>query len=133
MAGIRVAVENNTLPAGMEFFAGILKAWDKGRDIIFRGAPHLLVVSTPIDGPSYEADTIIALTTFDLLAQSMGIGTLWNGFATWSITKIVPDMRRLLGIPENHYLGYVMSFGKPAVEYYRTVERGPALINRVSI
>lgn len=133
MAGIRTAVENNTLPAGMEFFSGALRAWDSGKDVIFRGAPHLLAVSTPANGPSPEADTLIALTTFDLLAQSMGLGTLWNGFAKWAVTKVVPEMSRVLGIPGDHYLGYLMSFGKPAVEYWRTVERGPAHINRVSL
>lgn len=133
MAGIRTAVESNTLPAGMEFFGGVLRAWDRGNDVIFRGAPHLLAVSTPANGPSPEADTLIALTTFDLLAQSMGLGTLWNGFSKWAITKVVPEMSSILGIPGDHYLGYLMSFGRPAVEYHRTVERGPATINRVSL
>lgn len=131
MAGVKKAVETNTLPSGMEFFGGVLKAWDSGRDVIFRGAPHLLIVSSPKDGPSPEADTLIAMTTFDLLARGMGFGTLWNGFAKWAITLVVPEMRRILGIPETHHLGYVMSFGIPAVEYYRVVDRGPAKIQRV--
>ena len=38
-------------------------------------------------------------------------------------------MRQLLGIPEDHLIGYVMVFGKPAVHYARTVQHGPALIN----
>lgn len=133
MAGIRAKVERSTLPAGMEFFGGLVRAWDNGTDVIFRGAPHLFVVSSPKDGPSPEADTMIALTTFDLLAQNMGLGTLWNGYAKWSITTVVPEIGRLLGIPENHHLGYMISFGKPAVAYFRTVERGPARINRVSL
>jgi len=34
-----------------------------------------------------------------------------------------------LGIPENHTLGYAIAFGDPAVEYQRTVQRDPTLVN----
>jgi len=131
MEGIRRAVENNSLPPRLEFFSGILHAWDKGRDIIFRGAPHLLVVSSPKGGPSPEADTMIALSYFELMACSMGLGTVWDGLAKWALTAILPEMISKLGIPEDHMIGYMMVFGKPAIKYYRTVQRGDARVNRV--
>jgi len=131
MAGIRRAVQNKTLPPGLEFFEGILGAWDAGRDIIFRGAPHLLIVSSPREGPSPEADTMIALTYFELLACTMGLGTVWNGLAKWSLTAIMPDMPKKLGIPDNHLIGYMMVFGWPDITYHRTVQRGEARVNRV--
>jgi nitroreductase/NAD-dependent dihydropyrimidine dehydrogenase PreA subunit len=131
MAGIRRAVQEKSLPPGLEFFELLLGAWDSGRDVIFRGAPHLLAVSTPQSGPSPEQDTMIALTYFELLACSAGLGTLWDGLAKWALTAILPDMTRKLGIPETHTLGYVMLFGKPAVRYYRTVQRGEPRVNRV--
>jgi len=133
MEGVKRAVAEKTLPKGLEFYAGLVDAWDAGQDVIFRGAPHMLVVSTPKSGPSPEADTLIALTSFELLAQSMGIGTLWNGLLKWAITAIVPEMRRKIGIPDDHYIGYAMVFGRPDVKYYRAVQRGPARINRVSL
>jgi len=37
-----------------------------------------------------------------------------------------------LGIPSDHTLGYVMSFGKSAVQYHRTVPLRAAAVNRVS-
>ncbi|MBF0519175.1 MAG: nitroreductase family protein [Nitrospirae bacterium] len=132
MEGVRSAVANYALPKGFEFYSFVVDAWDAGKDIIFRGAPHMLVVSSPKDGPSPEADTLIALTYFELLAQSMGIGTLWNGLLKWAVTAVVPELRKKIGIPEDHYIGYCMVFGRPAVRYYRTVQRGPALINRVT-
>lgn len=131
MEGIREALMTDNLPPGLEFFNGLLQAWDDGKDIIFRGAPHMLIVSTPADGPSPEQDTLIAMSYFELLAQSMGLGTVWNGFATWAINSIVMDMKEKLGIPESHLLGYTMVFGKPAVRYHRTVQRGRANVNRV--
>lgn len=131
MAGIRRAVQEKALPPGLEFYEAILGAWDDGRDVIFRGAPHLLAVSSPRGGPSPEQDTMIALTYFELLASSAGLGTLWDGLAKWALTSILPEMTRKMGIPESHTLGYMMLFGRPAVHYYRTVQRGEPQVNRV--
>lgn len=131
MEGIRTAVRNGTLPAGLEFFAGLLAAWDEGRDIVFRGAPHLLAVSSPKDGPSPEPDTLISLSYFELLARCHNLGTLWDGLAKWALTAIVPEISRQLGIPDSHLIGYMMVFGRPAVQHYRTVQRGEPQVNRV--
>lgn len=131
MEGIRKAVQDKSLPKRLEFFEGILNAWDSGKDIIFRGAPHLLVVSSPKDGPSPEADTVIALSYFELMASSMGLGTVWDGLAKWALTAILPQMTKRLGIPETHHIGYMMAFGQPAIKYHRTVQRGDAQVNRV--
>jgi len=131
MEGIRKAVQEKSLPPGFEFFESLLNAWDSGQDIIFRGAPHLLVVSTPKGGPSPEPDTLIALSYFELLAQSHNLGTVWNGLAKWALTAILPEVPGKLGVPDSHHIGYMMIFGKPAVQYYRTVQRGGAHVNRV--
>jgi hypothetical protein len=53
----------------------ILAGWREGRDVVFRGAPHLLIVSSPPDGPCAQQDVVIALSYFELLAQSAGLGT----------------------------------------------------------
>lgn len=74
---------------------------------------------------------MIALTTFELYAQACGIGTLWNGIATWAIEEMLPEMRQRLGIPDDHAFGYAMLFGKPAVRYARTVQHHPPEIYRV--
>ncbi|MBI5101089.1 MAG: nitroreductase family protein [Nitrospirae bacterium] len=132
MAGIRKAVNEGKLPKGLEFYSGLLDAWDSGADVIFRGAPHMLAVSTPKNGPSPEADTLMALTYFELLAQSKGIGTLWDGLLKWAITSIVPGMRTKIGIPEDHYIGYTMVFGRPDVKYCRVVKRDLDHLNRIS-
>lgn len=102
---------------------------ENGGDIIFRGAPHLIVASAPHDGPSPMPDTLIMLSYFELMAQTMGIGTLWNGMVKAVLEDVLPDIRTRLGIPENHKIGYVMLFGRPAVKYHRTINRGPANAN----
>jgi Fe-S-cluster-containing hydrogenase component 2 len=129
--GIRRVDEQGGLPKGLEFFSGIVEAADRGEDILFRNAPHLLIVSSPADGPSPEQDCLIALSYFELLAAASGLGTVWNGLCNGALTQIVPEFLEQLKVPGNHTIGYMMSFGKPAVKYHRTVQRGNARINRV--
>lgn len=102
---------------------------DNEPDFLLRGAPHILVTSTPKASPAGRVDSIIAMTNFDLLAQSMGVGTVWNGFITWSLSDFFPELSRLLGVPEDHEIGYCMCFGRPAIEYHRTVQRNPPEMN----
>lgn len=130
--GIESRVAAGTLPAGLEFFEGIARAWGKGVDIVFRGAPHLLVVSAPVGGPSPVADCLIALSYFELLANSHGLGTVWNGFAKWALFDVAPDVGSLLPVPQGYEVGYVLSFGVPAVKYHRTAQRKGGVVERLS-
>lgn len=104
-----------------------------GADILFRGAPHLVITSAPKTSACPVADTHIFLSYFELYAQSRNIGTLWNGMLKWAFDSVFPDMKKKLGIPEDHLLGYVMSFGKPDITYQRTVKRTPAKVNYVKL
>jgi nitroreductase/NAD-dependent dihydropyrimidine dehydrogenase PreA subunit len=121
------------LPGGLaaKYLGWAVNAWqEQGTDILFRGAPHLLITSAPADAPCPVQDTHIALTTFQLLAHAHGVGTVWDGICMMALAAC-PEVVGKLGIPENHTLGYALVFGDPAVEYQRTVQRGPALVNVV--
>lgn len=125
--------EEGKLPPGFagQYLGGAVKAWQKdGTDIIFRGAPHLLVTSAPKDAPCPVQDTHIALTTFQLMAHARGVGTVWDGMFMMALS-VIPDLAARLGIPEDHYIGYAMAFGEPSVVYHRTVQRGSARVNVV--
>jgi nitroreductase/NAD-dependent dihydropyrimidine dehydrogenase PreA subunit len=126
-------VAEGALPDGMEMFADILEAWkSSGKDILFRGAPHLLIASASDENASPLHDCMIALTTFELYANSCGLGTIWNGLALLTLAELVPALREKLGIPKEHTLGYAMGFGLPALNYKRTIERGMPTVNRIT-
>ena len=127
--GLEELIARGQLPEDKAFFTGFVRAWkEKGVDVLFRGAPHLVVASAPSGGPSPLPDCLIALSYFELFAQSLDIGTLWNGLVKWTINDLVPELRTRLHIPEDHLVGYAMAFGKPAVQYQRTIEKGSANI-----
>ncbi|MBU0673182.1 MAG: nitroreductase family protein [Proteobacteria bacterium] len=125
--------ETGKLPEGRigQTLGGIVKVWQQeGKDIILRGAPHLLITSAPAASPCPAQDTLIALTTFQLMAHAHGVGTVWDGLFMMALAAC-PELPTELGIPKDHLLGYAMAFGEPAMEYHRTVQRGPARVNVV--
>ncbi len=132
MEGVTQAAANDALPDGLQFFAALARRYGDGQDIVFRGAPHMVIASSPHDGPSPEADVFIALSQLEILAQSFGLGTLWAGFAAWALRAIVPSVARGLGIPGEHRALYVLLLGYPAVRFHREVQRAPRFVFRVT-
>jgi len=102
-------------------FAKYKNAFINGEDIIFRNAPHMIVVNAPVNSPCPNEDGIIALSYFELYAQSLGVGTLWCGFAQFCL-KLFPDLCEFLEIPDNYKPVYVMLFGPTDVKYARTTQ-----------
>jgi len=133
LEGLRRAVAEKRLSEGLSYFRHVVTAWDQGRDIIFRNAPHLLMVTVPATVSTPDADMLIAMSYFELLAASMGIGTLWNAMIRWALSTIDVDLYQRLGIPGDHVRGYALLFGRPAVEYHRTVQRDEVRVNRVRL
>lgn len=117
-------------PAGWERMENYVRGCEDGSDVLFRNAPHLLVASAPLDALSPMADCHIAMSYFELLANSHGLGTVWNGIAKAMLTAILPQFAIRLGIPADQQIVCVMSFGLPAVKYYRTVQRPGGTIRR---
>ena len=100
-------------------------------DLIFRGAPHALIVSAPPDAPCPGEDVALALAYFELLAQCAGLGTVW-----WGMLKMVleslPELKPLIGLPDGQVY-YALLFGMPAIRFRRTVQRDhAAIVKRVS-
>lgn len=100
-------------------FVRFKTAFENGEDIIFRGAPHMIVVSSHIHAPCANVDPIIALSYIELYANSLGLGTCWCGFAQ-ACFKFLPKLANMVKIPDGYKPVYVMLIGNPAVKYQRT-------------
>lgn len=129
---LKKARESDTLEKRFQFLLSYQKLWESnGVDIIFRDAPHMIITSAPSADASPMADCLISLCYFELMANSYGIGTLWNGMLKWAIDDIDPELRTLIGIPKDHTIGYVMLFGRPAVKYARGIQSEGLKVNRI--
>ena len=100
----------------------------QGIDRVFRGAPHALIISAPLDAPCPREDVVLAMAYFEFLAQSAGLGTVWWGMFK-SIFETLPELKPLVNLPADHAY-YAMLFGTPAVHFARTVQRDDAAVIR---
>ena len=94
------------------------KLIEQGEDVIFRGAPAFIVAAVHKKSPCKTEDPIIALTWFELLANSLGLGCCWCGFAQRALKKF-SSLRKLLDLDKNYQIGSVILFGYPKVKYRR--------------
>jgi nitroreductase/NAD-dependent dihydropyrimidine dehydrogenase PreA subunit len=132
LAGIEDAAARGTISGENARFAAFPRAWkEEHNDILFRGAPHCVVVSAPRNEAAPQVDCVIALSYFELLAHTRGVATLWDGLAYRAIVELVPEARQWLGIPEDHLIGYCMAFGLPKSPFQRTVQHTPPEVNWV--
>ena len=102
----------------------LLGAWESGKDVICRGAPHLLVATIPEGNPMAQTDAIIALTHFDIAAPAFGVGTCWAGFVAMAAWSYEP-LHKELEIPPGRKCAYVMMFGHPQYKSYGIPRRKP--------
>jgi len=121
LTGLKTAGDANRIPESFTYLTNAVQAYyENGKDIIFRAAPHALIVSTPSDVPCPGEDVTLALAYFELLAQSAGLGTVWWGMLKMTL-ETLPELKPLFGLPPDHVY-YGMLFGVPDVRFSRTVQ-----------
>ena len=105
-----------------------LEAWDKGeRDLLFHGAPVVIVVAADESASCPSEDALLATGNMLLAAHAMGLGTCLIGF-------VIEAMRRdrtlvqSLGIPDNEIPCAVIAIGWPDETYQQVAGRKPVVI-----
>ncbi|MDX8550778.1 nitroreductase family protein [Methanospirillum sp. J.3.6.1-F.2.7.3] len=108
-------------------FPYITSEWEKGRDLITHGAPHLLLTYSGNDELTATTDAIIATSYLDLIAPVFNLGSCWTGIlkraADWS-----PDVLALLDLPEGSIPQTALLIGHPAFIQYSIPERKPVKV-----
>ena len=102
-----------------------MKRWEETvrPDMLFCGAPYLLIPHAPMGNGEPVEDVMTAAAYFELLCASRGLGAVMLTFPR-SVLQNMPDVRALLQIPEDHYVGVMLGFGWPEIRYARGVRRG---------
>ena len=133
LTALAEAVKAGRVPEQHAYLVHAVPAWiDQKVDVIFRGAPHLLVVSAGPESVCPTEDVNLALAYFELLAQSAGLGTVWCGLAKMAM-ELLPELKDAVGLEPGHFY-YTMLFGLPAVRYARTVQRDEgARVRRITV
>lgn len=108
-------------------YPAIVSAWDQGKDMVLRHAPHLAIAYASTGSLMPDVDCTIALTYLDMAANSMGIGTCWAGILMGAANAHQPLIDEL-GLPENHKVYGAMMLGYPKYKYFRIPQRNSAKI-----
>ena len=124
-------------PQGFDALSyGDMKRWEATvrPDMLFCGAPHLLIPHAPLGSGEPVQDVLIAAAYFELLCASRGLGAVIMTFPLGALANM-PEVKALLKIPENHYAGVIIGFGYPEIKYARGACRtlGAERIHRVHI
>ncbi len=109
------------------YFPKIVEAYEAGINSITQDAPCLVVASAPGDYANGLVDLSIALSYFELMATVKGMGTCWIGLITRALASS-GQLKKMVGLPDNHTHYYAMVLGYPKFKYYRLPERKPAKI-----
>jgi Nitroreductase len=120
--GLEWDLDNNPKPVIAES-KGLLKAWRRKLDPIFRGAPHL-VMAVAARSPMAELDSAIALTYLELAALSHNVGMCWAGYVTIVASYYAP-LRELFGVGENERVAGGQMLGFIALRPTACAPRSP--------
>jgi nitroreductase/NAD-dependent dihydropyrimidine dehydrogenase PreA subunit len=117
------AVEKELLmnPATKAIYADSFAISEKRYKIpIYFDAPHVIFVSSGLNIQNEDNTIGIIVTYGRLAAQTLGLGTCWNGWTQFAMS-LNPKLRDLVGI-RGEKIG-VFTMGYPDVTYYRTSPR----------
>jgi nitroreductase/NAD-dependent dihydropyrimidine dehydrogenase PreA subunit len=114
-------------PPAQWFSRRLVAAWDAGRDMICRGAPHLLIACAPADYAWALSDSAIALTYVELAAPAFGLGACWGGIITNAARGWRP-LQEALALPDGLIVCGAMMVGYARHRFRRLPERNPAQV-----
>ncbi|KKM58090.1 hypothetical protein LCGC14_1549940 [marine sediment metagenome] len=103
-------------------FKRLIEAYEAGLDVITRRAPALVITHAPKSHHFGVIDSTIALTSMDIAAPSLGLGTCWGGFIMAAAGDHKP-LQKHVGIPKGHVFTGAMMIGYPKYEYHRLPQR----------
>lgn len=96
-------------------YTRMIEAWKKGIDRVFRTANEAIVIHCKSSIVPADPAVKVMLTYFEMLANSMGLGTVWAGY--FMVAANYPPIKEMLGVPEDETIYGAMMFGYPEFTY----------------
>lgn len=101
-----------------------MKKWEAAvrPEMLFCGSPYLLIPHAPLGHGEPIEDVMTAAAYFELLCASRGLGAVMMTFPK-NVLANMPEVFRILQIPDDHYIGVMIGFGYPEIRYARGTQR----------
>lgn len=100
----------------------VVAAWDTGRDLVCRDAPHLVVTHAPTVDVTAPGACLLALAYLELAAPAAGLGACWAGYLHTAALQWRP-LQEALALPPGEVSCGAMLVGQPRYRYHRLPER----------
>jgi nitroreductase/ferredoxin len=113
---MRDLVEQQAPLAAALHLDGVVRAWERGKDLILRGAPHLLCAVVRLPGVTPREDAVIATAYAELAAHGLGLGACWAGYLCAAAANHAP-LRDYLGVGPDEALYGALMLGRPRFRY----------------
>ncbi len=105
-------------------FHRMLREYERGNDMILRGATALLLIRTPRENAFGVIDANLAYQNGSLMAEALGVSQFWTGFVYMALQHGKADrFCRELGIEGAVHAG--MALGMPRFHYPNYIDRKP--------
>jgi nitroreductase len=114
-------------PGMDDLLVGAIRRSEAGVPMFLRNAPALIVTYAATNKPIATVDSSIALATFDLAANTAGLGCCWAGFFMMAANTF-PPLKEDLNLPEDQKVYGALMLGYPNYRYRRIPTRLPANI-----
>jgi nitroreductase/NAD-dependent dihydropyrimidine dehydrogenase PreA subunit len=102
----------------------MIEVWKKGYDWTLRGAPTVIVATSPAEYDWGPSDAAIALTYLELAAEARALGVCWAGYLT-RIANLHAPLKKLLAVPEGRVVCGAVMLGESRVKYRSIPPRKP--------
>ena len=103
---------------------GLERRAEEGCDLLFHGAPAVILVGSAKGGSCPAEDALLATQNILLGAHAMGLGSCLIGFAV-SAMQHDPAIKDILAIPRQEKIYAVIALGYPNEHYQRLTGRRP--------
>ena len=121
---LEIVAADKKAAAGFPEVQALARAWRRGIDPFFRGAPHLVLAVTPKNWAWGGIDAAICLTYMEIAALPHKVGACWAGYVTTAARQHEP-LQRLLGLTENEEVSGGQMLGHVALRPTAAAPRDP--------
>ncbi len=113
--------------ANLVYGRSFLAAWEQGKDMVLRDAPHLVIAYASAENVWAPGDCAIALTYLELAAKAHGLGTCWAGLFKRAAASSA-SIGQYLGLAADQEVFGAVMLGYPKYGYHRMPKRNEAVV-----
>jgi nitroreductase len=124
---IRDTMEHQPQMSRVFNLPAMLVKQEKEMNSFLRGAPVMICATNRMKQSMALTNCVIAMTTLELAATSLGLGGCWAGMV-YMMAASYPPVAQAIGLPAGQTAHAVMVVGYPKYQYTRLTERKPAPI-----